>query len=248
MLNSLNWSSSEQAYFEKTCHFQFQFSKEHVAMEASSLFEDKKLEAFLTTIGPKIGSENKRVIASLFFKRYAFCCLTSSLYAMTFLNKQFDMRVQNVMLIDEGEHQSWLPSFSLKNLEGLSMVGDRRKWRESALTTLFSENITPTLQQLASVTKASKAMLWENAFIYIVWLYQTWLHEDHSPELKATIAEDYAYIVKEAQGTLFNTSKNPFSSFIDACEKNHFTKRTTCCLYNQTEAGTCCKTCPNSSF
>lgn len=185
-------------------------------------------------------------MASLFFKRYVFCCLTSSLYALTMRNKQFDMRIQNVMILDDENLHSWLPSFSLKNTEGLAMAGDRNRWRSYVIRTLFAENISIMLDHLARYTKASKAMLWENTLIYIAWVYNNWLSEEQSPSQRELIESDYAFIIRDADGSHFNRASNPFLHSGRKYEENERTRRQTCCLYYRTGDGTCCKTCPRT--
>ncbi len=244
MRNVIGWSESERIYIENHCRFQFSFSKEKAAFAAEYLLEEENMLAFIKEAGKKIGSQEERVTASLFFKRYVFCCLTSSLYALSIRNKQFDMRVQNVIIIDEQEKHSWLPSFSLQNIEGLSMAGDREKWRSSVIEMLFAQNISIMLDHLASYTKASRAMLWENALIYIAWLYNAWQSEDHPAPLKKQLEEDYRFIVQQAEGFHFGASSNPFLKSSRKYEEQEMKKRQTCCLYYRTDGGTCCKTCP----
>ncbi|MDN4073811.1 IucA/IucC family C-terminal-domain containing protein [Fictibacillus terranigra] len=244
MRDVIGWSESEKLYFENKCRFQFHFSKEKAAFAAKRLLNRENMLSFIEEAAKKIGSREDRVTASLFFKRYVFCCLTSSLYALSLRNKQFDMRLQNVIIIDEQDKHSWLPSFSLQNLEGISMAGDRERWRSSVIEMIFAQNITILLDHLALYTKASKAMLWENALIYIAWLYDAWRSEEHPAHIKKRLEEDYRFIVQEAEGFHFGTSSNPFLNSSRKYEEKEMPKRQTCCLYYRTDGGTCCKTCP----
>ncbi|SDM57242.1 siderophore-iron reductase FhuF [Fictibacillus solisalsi] len=247
MPNLNGWSLLEQTDIEKRSSFKFHFSKEKAAFPASLLLNKQRMLSYMETVGDKIGSKEQRVIASMFFKRYVFCILTSSLYAMSMLNKQFDIRLENVVIIDEedGEKEhSWLPSFSLQNSDGMPMVGNRENWRSSVVETLFAENISVMLDYLAANTKASKTMLWENALIYMAWLYNTWKGENHPPAIHERLEDDYQFLVKQAQGFHFGTTSNPFSILAARYEDHRFQQRKTCCLYYRTDGGTCCNTCP----
>ncbi|MDN4523778.1 IucA/IucC family C-terminal-domain containing protein [Fictibacillus fluitans] len=245
--NLIGWSLSEQTDIEKRSSFKFHFSNEKAAVPASLLLDSSRMLSYMETVGDKIGSKEQRVSASMFFKRYVFCILTSSLYAMSMLNKQFDIRLENVVIIDEEDDEkkhSWLPSFSLQNSEGMPMAGNREHWRSSVVETLFAKNISVMLNHLSSCTKASKAMLWENALIYISWLYNTWKDENHPPEILERLEDDYRFLVKRAEGFHFGTASNPFSKLAMRYEAHQFQQRKTCCLYYRTDGGTCCTTCP----
>lgn len=246
MPDHLGWTIEEQSYL--TDHYRFQF---HIPINvpvypAGDLLFREPLLNFLNKAGRKIDSNELTVTASLFFKRYAFCGLTSSLYAMTMLNKAFDMRLNNIVIIDQEAEDMWLPSFTLKNLHGTSLTGNRKQWRSAIVKTLFADNMTIMLEHLAKETRAPKAMLWENARIYIVWLYETWLKENHSESIQKRIQDDYQFIIHDAEPYHFGTmKKNPFFRF----EHDHQERqRQTCCLYYRTENGTCCTTCPRKNL
>jgi ferric iron reductase protein FhuF len=241
---SLGWTKDEKEHISSNYRFSFQapFQNELV-VSASQLLDDDTLLNFLDQTGPRIGAKQRPVTASLFFKRYAFCSLTSSLYGMTILNKSFDMNIKNVYLIDHTSESMWLPSFTLKDASARICSESREDWRSSVLETLFKDNISIMLHHVAHTARISKATLWENAWIYIRWVYETWLAEDHPEDVKQRIQDDYAFFMNAA-AFHFGVSKNPFHRFAlpIGCEDTKVRK--TCCLYYKTDNGTCCKTCP----
>ncbi|MBY6036451.1 (2Fe-2S)-binding protein [Fictibacillus nanhaiensis] len=242
---STGWTADEKNHISHNYRFSFQapFKNEGV-VAAEQLLDEVKLLDFLDQTGPRIGSKQRPVTASLFFKRYAFCSLTACLYGMTMLNKSFDMKIENVYLIDHNSESMWLPSFTLKDASAARHCnGSREDFRSIVLETLFKENVTIMLSHVAGAARISKATLWENAWIYIRWIYETWLSEDHSEEMKQRIQEDYAFFM-DAPAFHFGLSKNPFHRFAppSGCEQTKVRK--TCCLYYKTENGTCCSTCP----
>ncbi|UZJ77494.1 hypothetical protein [Fictibacillus sp. KU28468] len=87
-------------------------------------------------------------------------------------------------------------------------------------------------------------MLWENALIYIAWLYNAWQSEAHPAPLKKQLEEGYRFIVQQAEGFYFGASSNPFLKSSKKYEEQEMKKRQTCCLYYKTDGGTCFKTCP----
>lgn len=241
---SNGWTADEKKHISSNYRFSFQapFENEAVISAGQLLNEDNLLD-FLDQTGPRIGSTKRPVTASLFFKRYAFCSLTSSLYGMTMLNKSFDMNIKNVYLIDHNSDAMWLPSFTLKDASAQMSSESREDWRSSVIETLFKENISVMLNHVAKSARISKATLWENAWIYIRWIYETWLSEDHPDEVKQRIQEDYAFFM-DAEAYHFGLTKNPFHRFMAPVGCGPTKVRKTCCLYYKTENGTCCSTCP----
>jgi ferric iron reductase protein FhuF len=242
--DSYGWTSDEKEHISKNYRFSFQkpFDNE-IVISALNLLNEEVLLKFLAQTGPRIGSKQMPVTASLFFKRYAFCSLTSSLYAMTHLNKSFDMNIKNVYLIDHNSGSMWLPSFTLKDASAITSDEPREKWRSDVLKTLFKDNLTIMVKHVANTAGISKAILWENAWIYLKWVYETWLSEDHPIEIKQRIQDDYTFI-KNAASFHFGLSKNPFQNFLPPAGSQPSTIRKTCCLYYKTDYGTCCSTCP----
>jgi ferric iron reductase protein FhuF len=241
---SNGWTKDEKEHISSSYRFSFQapFENEHV-VSASQLLDEETLLKYLDQTGPRIGAKQRSVTASLFFKRYAFCSLTSSLYGMTLLNKSFDMNIENVYLIDHASEGMWLPSFTLKDASAQICSETRADWKSGIIETLFKENISIMLNHVARTARISKATLWENAWIYIRWVYETWLSEDHSDEMKQRIQEDYAFFM-DASAYHFGLSKNPFQRFAPPVGCGTSKVRKTCCLYYKTENGTCCSTCP----
>ncbi|MFC7371679.1 IucA/IucC family C-terminal-domain containing protein [Fictibacillus iocasae] len=239
------WTKDEQDFISSHYRFSFRPSSEEHVIPAEDLLDGKRLLAFLDDIGPKIGSQHRKVSASLFFKRYAFCSLTAALYAMTMLNKSFNTSISNVQLVDHEAKEMWLPSFTLTNADCIALDRNREDWRSFVLEMIFKENIAVMLNHVASTAKVSKAMLWENCWIYIRWLYEKWLSEEHPAAIKQQIISDYQFISLNSPPSLFGTRKHPFMRLRTAGDLNGNKIRQTCCLYYRTEGGTCCKTCPN---
>ncbi|MGA4721361.1 IucA/IucC family C-terminal-domain containing protein [Fictibacillus nanhaiensis] len=241
---SNGWTAEEKNHISSNYRFSFQAPYENeVVVSAEQLLNAAHLLQFLDQTGPRIGSNKRPVTASLFFKRYAFCSLTSCLYGMTILNKSFDMNIKNVYLIDHNSDSMWLPSFTLKDASARIADENRADWRSSVIETLFKENMSVMLNHIASTARISKATLWENAWIYIRWVYETWLTEEHSAEVKQRIQEDYAFFM-EAPAFHFGLTKNPFHRFTAPIGCGPTKTRKTCCLYYKTDNGTCCSTCP----
>ncbi|MFC0189248.1 IucA/IucC family C-terminal-domain containing protein [Fictibacillus aquaticus] len=238
------WTKDEQEFISSHYRFSFRSSSGEQVIPAQDLLDTDRLLAFLDEVGPKIGSDQTKVSASLFFKRYAFCSLTAALYAMTMLNKAFNTSISNVQLVDHESKEMWLPSFTLTNADCFALAGNREEWRSIVLETIFKENITVMLNNVASAAKVSKAMLWENCWIYIRWLYEKWLSEEHPPAVLQQIQSDYQYISLSSPASLFGARKHPFVKLRTAGDLNGNKIRQTCCLYYRTEGGTCCKTCP----
>lgn len=229
-----------------------QSSPSDLSIAVSDLLDKEKLQNFLSKLQDTIDAPDKAVTASMFLKRYGFFAVLS-LYSMTILDKQLNVSCENVSIETEfnNEISVWLPNFRLTSLECDSPLENRQQWRDKYLNSLFSEHIHLVIDVLSREAKISKFILWENIAIYIFWLYDMLLEDEQFNKHRATIEEDYKYIVETAKGNLFGPyNRNPITRYYT--KKMYFPEhdkeirvRKTCCFYYQTTSQSDhCLTCP----
>lgn len=219
------------------------------SFEVASLLEEEFLKDFIENLTMIIKAPSVKVTASIFMKRYAFVAVMS-LYAMTVWNKKINVSIDGLSMQNPERGKEWLPSFSIKHVSESAedwSGHDRSEWRVRVLHGLFAENISLLIDQIEKTFKISKLILWENIAVYLFWLYETELKD----EVASNIAEDFRFLIFEAEGRLFGQYKiNPLQKYYR--KKKHagasaeaIRIRTTCC-FNYTLAGASknCKTCP----
>ncbi|RNC97638.1 IucA/IucC family C-terminal-domain containing protein [Lysinibacillus halotolerans] len=222
-----------------------------LSIQISHLLDEVQIHLYLTAIKEKTKAANLGVAASLFVKRYSFAILTA-LYSMSVLNKRIDFSFQNVSIqtLEESD-PLWLPSIKFNNIKLSPAPQDRENWRNEILTSIFANHLDVLFNLFNKTTKISKMIMWENLYLYIVWMYQNLLDDKQYSDRYDDMKEDFDWITAIGKGMLFGEYKeNPFLKFrgpndafsiLDGPAHN----RKTCCLSYLTEnKGRFCKTCP----
>ncbi|MCA0170621.1 IucA/IucC family C-terminal-domain containing protein [Bacillus sp. RAR_GA_16] len=127
---------------------------------------------------------------------------------------------------------------------------EREDTRAELANKLINENLAPFVETMVKATKLSAAILWENAAIYLFWVYETLIPNEGNAEQVSRAKEDFHYLLREFNCTSFTCGANPFMPYYsDKLEREEgaIRFRRTCCLYDQvSEGGACCKTCPKA--
>lgn len=245
------FTPNELKVLEDKFRLTFQSSSSPLSVKTINLLKDNQTNFYLTAVKEKTKSANLGVAASLFVKRYSFAVLIA-LYSMTAFNKRIDFSIDNLSIetLDESD-MLWLPSikFNCINLSPAPQE-NRESWRSEILKQIFGNHIEVLFKQLNNVSKLSKIIMWENLYIYIVWMYKNLLADQLYSKSHHIIKEDFDMITAYGEGILFGDYKeNPFLMYrgTNNCqsilETDH--NRKTCCLSYLTEnKGHFCKNCP----
>lgn len=226
-----------------------------LSIQLAQFFEESKLNKFLHKLQTEVHAPDGKVTASMLMKSYGFFAVLN-LFAMTILDKRFNLSLENVS-IETNDHDDvwyWNPKFHFIDTETISyQEGFRDEWRKETINMIFSKHIYEILMLISKQTKISKIILWENIAIYIFWLYESVLNDPKFENKRAIIQDDFHYIIKEAEGSLFGPlNHNPLTKFYsEKVFRPQFNQkirmRKTCCLYYLTvESGERCNTCPIS--
>ncbi|SFI90574.1 siderophore-iron reductase FhuF [Thermoflavimicrobium dichotomicum] len=241
--------SEEIAFLQEHFCFTQEVSTDSPGMiRTSDLFDEAKCHLFLSQLSALLGSPSLKVTASQFAKRYVYLAILPALYAMSIWDKQLPVYTENSWIESDFKQGRWLPRLRLERLATSSWRGSREKWRDQVLHNLFAENVTTIWRALVRVTGISASILWENAAVYIFWLYEKKLKDlDQQKRLQAF--KDFQYLL-QADPFLFGETENPlaqwYTSKVYLIEEEELIRvRQTCCLYYQVNAeGLCCRTCP----
>jgi ferric iron reductase protein FhuF len=224
------------------------------SVPSGRLLEREACGRYLDALSLEIGSPSRRVTASMLAKRYAFVCVSPVLYAMTMFDKGLRLSLEHCRLesyLDRGgdSGNSRFPNYSLAGLEVWKPApGSRREWREALLLELFAGHLSPLFAALSDLAKVPAAILWENAAVRILPLYEEAADKETDMAARHRIREDFEYIASTAPGSLFGQRTNPLRRFLGSrdCTGSADAQartRLTCCLYYEMSAEYC-RACP----
>lgn len=223
------------------------------SLPVMDLLDPEKSRMYMERVAPIFRTSLSTASVSMFVKRYGFLTAAPVLYAMSLLNKGLDCSVANSHLESFHKGDTWLPKLRLSDAAvSQPEEGKREEWRDWIIERLFADNISKVLRSLMKLVPVSSAVLWENAAIYIFWLYEKRMGEGATAEQKARMEEDFRYLVQEAPARLFGEARyNPLTRFYTEkrrtkAHEDPFRIRKTCCYYYQTTPGeeSFCGGCP----
>jgi len=227
-------------------------------MRVDELLDPEKGAAYLDWLGGRIGSPSRRVTASTLAKRYAFVAISPVLYAMTVYNKGLSLSLERCTLqtsagLDDHPGGTKLPRLGLTACHVTEpMPGQRNEWREKLVHGLFAGHLTPVFHALSEIAKVPKVILWENAVVRIVPLFEDALEKAADETAACRIREDFHYIAHDSAGIWYGERRNPLSKLIgpldlEADDERGSWLRRTCCLYYEISAEYC-RLCPIPGF
>ncbi|WP_377887288.1 IucA/IucC family C-terminal-domain containing protein [Alkalihalobacillus sp. R86527] len=215
--------------------------------EVKNLLDPGHLKGLLQKLVDEGHFPSLIVAGSQFVKRYAFMLLVPFLYSFSKWDKPILAGPEMLKYNLDTSTDPWMMNFVLSN-DTLSGMNTRSEAREKLADELINGNLAPFIETVVEATKLSPTILWENAAIYLFWLYETELPSGASEDQQSKIQEDFHYLLKEFQCTSFTCGVNPFIQYYTQKEETangpqRF--RRTCCLFDQaSDDGRCCKTCP----
>ncbi len=138
-------------------------------VDASTFCDGDEMREYLSHRLSLIGTDDLKVAASLFMKRYAFVA-AMGLMAMTYWNKKLNLTPENLILVDEDKNGLWMPHFHLKDasVTEFSSLEEKNEFIQS----LFRGHLDRVIQSLKKATKLSNLILWENIAVYVFWIFE----------------------------------------------------------------------------
>ncbi|SFE93978.1 Ferric iron reductase protein FhuF, involved in iron transport [Paenibacillus algorifonticola] len=218
------------------------------------LLEREKCESYLDQLATEIGAPSRRVAASMLAKRYAFLFVAPVLYAMTVYDKGLPLTLDNCRLASPDESESRVSGSKFPNLsfDGLEMTepeaGKRLEWRDQMMRQLFAEHLSPLFRSLSVAGKVPMAILWENAFVRMVPLYEDGLEEESDSSVIQRLHDDFMFMTETAPASIFGERRNPLAKFIKPSHAGIAGEmlasiRQTCCFYYEMSSEYC-RACP----
>jgi ferric iron reductase protein FhuF len=226
-----------------------------LSIPAADLLDASRCRTYLERVQAVFQAPSPLVNASQFAKRYSFLAIVPALYAMSIFNKGLDLSVENCHIESEYTNQIWLPKVRLTKWHVTQpMDGGRQEWRDQVIRSIFAGNVAKVWQSVSVAANIPKATLWENAAVYVYWLYEKGIgtNEGTDAQERLRIEEDYRYLLQEAPPSLFGEKENPLGKYNGTkcstpASDQPVRIRKTCCYYYEISPDQAnCSTCPRS--
>ncbi|MGM0753697.1 MAG: siderophore-iron reductase FhuF [Bacillota bacterium] len=243
-LTQEQWATLEKYRFHK------EWSPAFKGEEASSFLDEQGMKSYLTDRVASIGTDDLKVAASLFMKRYAFIA-AMGLMAMTYWNKKLNLKPENLILLDGDKNGLWMPQFYIKDASVTEFTSHEEKVK--FIRSIFQGHLDKVIQSLKKTTKLSNLILWENIAVYVFWIYE---NDDFllSEGMKKQRDEQFHHLLLDENSQWFGRyHRNPLARYYSGkvnvegvTEKVRVRK--TCCFSYRLENGEQyrCKTCPQT--
>lgn len=239
------------------------------SVSIAQLLDEEGALRYVQQLGDIYESEDLPFITSMLAKRYSYMIVAPALYAMTVFGKGIDVTPEHCTLESHFKGDIWLPHVRLDKPEPMALhlepeagqvlseqdcgcvdADAAQRRREQYLSTIFAGHLQPVWNSLARAAGVSRAILWENAAIYVYYVYETLLADPSHDTYRERIEADFAYLTEEAPASLFGEKWNPLARFntpkrLSAGSDQPKRIRKTCCLhYLSGEDAGYCSVCP----
>ncbi|MGG4169553.1 siderophore-iron reductase FhuF [Rossellomorea vietnamensis] len=218
--------------------------------EATSFLDGGKMKAYLSHQCSQIGTDDLKVAASLFMKRYAFVA-AMGLMAMTYWNKKLNLKPENLLMVDGAKNGLWMPQFHLKDASVAEFTS--REEKTEFIQSIFRDHLDHVIQSIKNATKLSNLILWENIAVYVFWIFE---NDDFLLDegMKGERDDRFQALLSDENSHWFgHYHRNPLARYYSRkvnieglTEKVRVRK--TCCFSYRLEHGEQyrCKTCPKT--
>ena len=198
------WTAKEKKVLEAKSRFLFDKPPSREMFPLSDFLEADTLIAFLEKEACRIGTNNKKVAASVLLKRYAFLAV-GTLAAWSFFRKPLVFSAKNIWLVDCNKSEPWLPNFFI----------DTAAWDEGTGQIRNPLNhIGRVIESARKATDLSSLIMWENIAVYIFWLYEIVLKEEQFAHIRERATADFVWLLSPEQAGLFGDyQSNPLARY-----------------------------------
>jgi ferric iron reductase protein FhuF len=219
-------------------------------IEMTDLLDGDYAKQFIGQYGPVIKALKPEVAATYFSLWFGWFCMAMQ-YSISYHHAAYDFSLRNLsgeLYLFNGRPR-W--ALYLKDTQSLSVPGqDRSKWRKEVLTSFYAAEVSPLLASIAAAANIGVGQLWGQVATRLHYGYDALLRNAPDVWVRRTIEEDFASLLHELKGEIFNRKKNPFDidfRYIDNPRKPEepYRIKATCCLAYLTDTGHgYCYTCP----
>ncbi len=242
------------------------------SVPVSQLLDEQGARQYIQQLTDIYESDDLPFITSMLAKRYSYMIVAPALYAMTVYGKGLHFAPEQCTLESHFKGDIWLPHVRLDKPEAMELhlepEGEQatsehrcecandaanqvsQHQRQQYLTTIFAGHLQPVWHNLARAAGVSRAILWENAAIYVYYVYETLLADPIHDAYREQIEADFAYLTEQASASVFGEKWNPLARFntpkrlSPGSDKPKRIRKTCCLYYLSGEDAGYCSVCP----
>lgn len=212
------------------------------------LDDEQGITELLDQFGQQIGAPNRKVVVSLFVKRYSHL-ITGAWDAWVRHGRYLNVSPSNIAVSLKDRHLYYrllVPYSEEDGFESSITVG-----RERFVRHLFTDHAQPFVKQIVRWSGMDEKTLWATISYNLIYYREEWSKEAATPTEKAYIVDSFRYLLDEADASrVFDSSRNPLTaSFrcvdVPGHDEEHIMIRSKCCLhFLMPGEDNYCYTCP----
>ncbi|MDQ0350213.1 ferric iron reductase protein FhuF [Alkalibacillus filiformis] len=235
-------------------NFRIESDKDPNMFALSKLRDEQFLCEVLEEAKVDFDTNNLFIAASQFIKRIGFLIVAPTLYNLTKYNQWLSASWTNQYIIPRVHNNQWIPNLYLDH-HTVTPIDEtsRKKLLKQYLEQLFTD-ISTLIENVSSISRVPKPILWENIAVYIYWLYEVKLSEEIDEDIMARVHHDFRLLIYELEAKQFQESFQPLKRFhgikrLVSLDDDPIRIRRTCCFYYEVNVGhNFCNNCPKSEL
>jgi ferric iron reductase protein FhuF len=219
------------------------------AKESVSLDSEEQFVYLLKRFGEGLNTPDKRVIGSLFIKRYV-ALIAGGLYLWTHHRTGIDMSVEKVKITVNGSGLNFHITDPAQ-FNPLKSVDDPKRKNDLYIGHLLSDNVRPVFAKTVYLTGIRESNLWATLSYLLAYWKKEWIRQAVSCESRSHIENVYRAITEQKEPDWFpGKTASPIISRFRSIEDplhdgQHILLRAKCCLnYRLPGEDRYCYTCP----
>ncbi|QYR19459.1 (2Fe-2S)-binding protein [Paenibacillus sp. sptzw28] len=227
----------------------FEAAEDNQETAAFALDTEEQIELLLNRFGEGLNTSDKRVIGSLFVKRYS-TLIAGALYLWTHRLIGLEMSLKRVRISMKGIGLSFhIPDQA--QFEPLYAASEMQRKNDLYIGHLLSDNVSPLFSITAQTTGIRETNLWSHFSYLLAYWRKEWIREAETCELGSRVENVYRVMTEQFNPYWFpGQTVNPIvSRFRNVADPLHegqsIMLRDKCCLnYRLPGEDRYCYTCP----
>ncbi|SDN94475.1 Ferric iron reductase FhuF-like transporter [Paenibacillus sp. yr247] len=200
-----------------------------------------ELSELLSLVKERMNAQAPHIAASLYMRHAAFI-FVGRLFALSKYRVKWTGELRRIGLADRTIEGRWAPLWTFADGDWAATRSDREV--AEALQAIVCGDARKLVQTLAGYTNSSQAVLWENIWGYVLWMYVQLMQE---PGECAERARSDLQLLLDKSVWEGVERKSPFTRFLgdqtpEAAMAAY--KRVTCCFYYEVPGFQKCSYCP----
>jgi ferric iron reductase protein FhuF len=207
-----------------------------LTVPASDLLIEENMGLLIHTYGPLIKARERSAAAAFFMSWFAGVCGAMQHMLISGNEQLLDLSLSNLSVqLYAGDHYP-LFSFQINEARFSSIpIIDRDSWCKKTLDTFYTDNVTPFIQILSSLTQMNAIPLWGQIVNALYAQKEEDLAEAPDEESRNRIIYHFKMLTHGVKASAFGLRKNPFDIELNFTQHpndpaHKMLVKTACCL------------------